>query len=71
LSVNREGRSFDAFLDYNYGRFLAKRNQLVDAKKHLDKAVQTVPDFRATWYDRAKIGLRMGDYAQARSASAH
>lgn len=67
LSVNREGRTFDAFLDYNYGRFLAKRNQLADAKKHLDKAVRIVPDFRATWYDRAKIGLRMGDYAQARS----
>jgi len=67
LKVNHEGQFFDAFLDYNYGRFLAKRNQLLEGKKHLDRAVELVPDYRATWYDRAKLNLRMGNYAQART----
>jgi len=67
LEVNHEGQQFDSFLDYNYGRFLAKRNQLAESKRHLDRAVKLVPDFRATWYDRAKLNLRMGNYAQARS----
>ena len=67
LDVNREGQYYDAFLDYNYGRFLAKRNQFADAKTHLDKAVEQVPDYRATWYDRARLNLRMGNYGQARS----
>jgi tetratricopeptide (TPR) repeat protein len=67
LEVNHEGQQFDAFLDYNYGRFLAKRNHLAESKLHLDRAVQLVPDDRDTWYDRAKLNLRMGNYAQARS----
>lgn len=67
ISVNREGRHHDAFLDYNYGRFLAKRNQLADAKIHLDKAVEQVPDYRAPWYDRAKLNLLTGNIAQARA----
>ena len=67
LDVNHEGQQFDAFLDYNYGRFLAKRNHLADSKLHLDRAVELVPDYRDTWYDRAKLNLRMGNYAQARS----
>lgn len=67
IAVNREGPHYDAFLEYNYGRFLMKRNRLPEAKKSLDKAVDLVPDCRATWYDRAKLNLRMGDYAQARS----
>lgn len=67
LAVNHEGSRFDAFLDYNYGRFLAKRNQLVESKKHLDRAVELVPDFRAPWYDRAKVNLKLGNYAQART----
>ena len=67
LEVNHEGQQFDAFLDYNYGRFLAKRNQLAESKLHLDRAVQLVPDDRDTWYDRAKLNLRIGSYAQARS----
>ena len=66
LAVDKQGPHFDAFLDYNYGRFLAKRNQLVESKRHLDRAVDLVPDFRATWYDRAKVDLRLGNYAQAR-----
>ena len=67
ISVSREGQHYDAFLDYNYGRFLAKRNQLADAKIHLDKAVEKVPDYRATWYDRAKLNLLTGNLAQART----
>jgi tetratricopeptide (TPR) repeat protein len=67
LEVNHEGQQFDAFLDYNYGRFLAKRNHLAESKRHLDRAVELVPDDRDTWYDRAKLNLRMGNYAQARS----
>jgi len=67
LAVNQEGPHFDAFLDYNYGRFLAKRNQLVESKKHLDRAVELVPEFRATWYDRAKLNLRLRNYTEART----
>jgi tetratricopeptide (TPR) repeat protein len=67
LEVNHEGQQFDAFLDYNYGRFLAKRNHLAESKRHLDRAVELVPDDRDTWYERAKLNLRMGNYAQARS----
>jgi tetratricopeptide (TPR) repeat protein len=67
LTVNHEGQQFDAFLDYNYGRFLSKRNHLADSKLHLDRAVELVPDDRDTWYDRAKLNLRMGNYGQARS----
>jgi tetratricopeptide (TPR) repeat protein len=67
LEVNHEGQHFDAFLDYNYGRFLVKRNHLAESKLHLDRAVELVPDYRDTWYDRAKLNLRMGNYAQARS----
>src|SRR3954469_329481 len=32
LQVNQPGRYHDAFLDYNYGRFLAKRNDLTASK---------------------------------------
>src|ERR1700675_3852970 len=39
-AVNQRGRHFDAFLDYNYGRFLMKGNQLQEAKEHLDRAVE-------------------------------
>jgi tetratricopeptide (TPR) repeat protein len=67
LEVNHEGQQFDSFLDYNYGRFLAKRNRLAESKLHLDRAVELVPDYRDTWYDRGKLNLRMGNDAQARS----
>jgi len=65
--VNQRGRYFDAFLDYNYGRFLAKRNQFTDSKQHLDRAVELVPQVRAVWYERAKLNLRLKNYQQARS----
>ena len=67
LAVNQKGAHFDAFLDYNYGRFLAKRNQLIESKKYLDRGVELVPEFRATWYDRAKVNLRLHNYTEART----
>ncbi len=67
LEVNIPGSHFDAFLDYNYGRFLTKRNQVAEAKRHLDRAVELVPQMRATWYERAKLNLRLKDYQQARN----
>ena len=66
LQVNQPGRYRDAFLDYNYGRFLAKRNDLVASKKHLDRAVELVPQVRAVWYERAKLDVRLHNYEQAR-----
>lgn len=67
LKVNREGREFDSFLDYNYGRLLMKRNDLTASKIHLDRAVELVSDMRAMWYERAKLNLRMKKYHQART----
>ncbi len=67
LQVNQPGRFHDAFLDYNYGRFLAKRNDLSGSKRHLDRAVESTPEIRAVWYERARVDLRMQNYEQARS----
>jgi tetratricopeptide (TPR) repeat protein len=67
LQVNEAGRYHDAFLDYNYGRFLAKRNDLAASKQHLDRAVELTPQVRAVWYERAKLNMRMQNYEQARS----
>jgi tetratricopeptide (TPR) repeat protein len=66
LAANQPGPHFDAFLDYNYGRFLMKRNDLTGSKQHLDRAVELTPDVRAPWYERAKLNLRLKDYQQAR-----
>jgi tetratricopeptide (TPR) repeat protein len=65
--VDQAGRYHDAFLDYNYGRFLAKRNDLNGSKHHLDRAVELTPQVRAVWYERAKLDMRMQNYQQARS----
>jgi tetratricopeptide (TPR) repeat protein len=67
LQVNQAGRYHDAFLDYNYGRFLAKRNDLSGSKRHLDRAVESAPHVRAVWYERAKLDMRMQNYQQARA----
>jgi tetratricopeptide (TPR) repeat protein len=67
LQANQAGRYHDAFLDYNYGRFLAKRNDLIGSKRHLDRAVESTPQIRAVWYERARLDLRMQNYDQARS----
>jgi tetratricopeptide (TPR) repeat protein len=66
LAVNQPGSHFDAFLDYNYGRFLMKRNDLAASKIHLDRAVELTPDVRAPWYERAKLDLRLKNNQQAR-----
>lgn len=66
LEVNQPGRYHDAFLDYNYGRFLAKRNDLVASRQHLDRAVEMAPQVRAVWYERARLDMRMHNYEQAR-----
>jgi len=67
LQVNQAGRYHDAFLDYNYGRFLAKRNDLSSSKRHLDRAVESAPQVRAVWYERAKLDMQMQNYQQARA----
>ena len=67
LEVNQPGQYHDAFLDYNYGRFLAKRNDLVASKQHLDRAVELIPQIRAVWYERARLDLRTRNYEQARA----
>jgi tetratricopeptide (TPR) repeat protein len=66
LAANQPGPYFDAFLDYNYGRFLMKRNDLTASKQHLDRALELTPDFRAPWYERAKLNLRLKNNQQAR-----
>ena len=65
LSLNR-GPRFDAFLDYNYGRFLMKRTRLTDAKKHLDKAVTLTPQARSARYERGKLNLKLDNLKAAR-----
>jgi len=66
-AVNRRGRHFDGFLDYNYGRFLLKGTELKEAKEHLDRAVELTPNVRAVWYERAKVNLSMKKYEYARA----
>jgi Tfp pilus assembly protein PilF len=66
LAANQPGPHHDAFLDYNYGRFLMRRNELAASKRHLDRAVELTPDFRAPWYERAKLNLRLKNFQQAR-----
>jgi len=65
LKVN-QGPLFDSFLDYNYGRFLVKLNRLEEAATHLDRAVQLAPATRATYYERAKLKEKQGNFEQAR-----
>ncbi|HET8550014.1 MAG TPA: tetratricopeptide repeat protein, partial [Bryobacteraceae bacterium] len=48
-SVNR-GRYADAYLDYNFGRLLAKRNRLADSLPHFDRALGIAPPTRAIHY---------------------
>jgi tetratricopeptide (TPR) repeat protein len=66
LQIN-QGPQFDSFLDYNYGRFLMKRNRLAESKQHLDRAVELTPKVRAVRYERGKLNLRLGNYADARN----
>jgi Tfp pilus assembly protein PilF len=65
LSLNR-GPRFDSFLDYNYGRFLVKKNRLEEAKKHLNRAVILTPQARSSYYERGKLNLKLGNLRAAR-----
>lgn len=67
LEVNQPGRYHDSFLDYNYGRFLAKRNDFTASRRHLDRAVELTPQIRAVWYERARLDMRTQNYQQARA----
>jgi tetratricopeptide (TPR) repeat protein len=66
LAANQPGPHHDTFLDYNYGRFLMRRNDLAASTQHLNRAVELTPDVRAPWYERAKLNLRLKNYQQAR-----
>lgn len=57
---------FDSFLDYNYGRFLLKRNRLAESQRHLDRALALAPQTRAPHYEHAKLNLRLRKYQEAR-----
>ena len=61
-----DGPFFDAFLDYNYGRFLLKQRRLDESRSHLDRAVALLPLSRAVRYERGKLNLALGEYAAAR-----
>jgi tetratricopeptide (TPR) repeat protein len=70
LLVN-SGPLFDSFLDYNYARFLMKRNCLAESKSHLDRAVSLAPETRAVYYERARVNLRLNRYEEARADAEH
>jgi len=55
LAAN-QGPGFDSFLDYNYGRFLLKRNRLEESNK-LNLRLQNYPEARAD----AEQALRLAD----------
>jgi tetratricopeptide (TPR) repeat protein len=65
LEVN-QGPLNDSFLDYNFGRFLMAQNRLPEARRHLDRAVGLAPKTKAVYYERAKLNLRLKNYAEAR-----
>ena len=67
LAENRPGAYFDAFLPYNYGRFLMKLNELSASKEQLDQAVALTPQARAAWYERARLNIRLKNLQQART----
>ncbi len=66
LELNN-GPAADPFLDYNYGRFLMKQGRLADAEVHLNRAVQSLPDMRAAYYERGKLLTRMKRFTEARA----
>ena len=64
LALNA-GPLSDAFLDFNYGRFLLKQNRLRESQDHLNRAVAIAPKVRAVLYERGKLRLRMGQWHEA------
>lgn len=67
LAVNR-GRFADPYLDYNFGRLLAKRNRLEESLTHLDRAKALAPSTRAVEYERARVLLRLNRTNEARAS---
>ncbi len=67
FAENRPGAYYDAYLPYNYGRFLMKLNQLSASKEQLDQAVVLTPEARAAWYERARLDIRLNNLPQARA----
>ena len=61
-----EGPGFDPLLEYNYGRFLLKRDRLAESRGYLDRAVERLPQRRGPRYERAKLHLARSDFAAAR-----
>jgi tetratricopeptide (TPR) repeat protein len=66
IKVNHTPR-LDRFLDYNYGRFLMKRNRLQESEVWLNRAADLSPDTRAVFYERAKLYLLLSRYSEARA----
>jgi len=64
LKVN-QGPLSDAFLEFNYGRFLMKANRLAESRVHLDRALRAAPDTRAVCYEHGKLNLRLQKYKEA------
>ncbi len=65
--AHNKGPRFDPMLHYNYGRYLMKQGRLADARRHLDQALELVPEVRAVHYERAKLAEALGDLEGARS----
>ena len=65
LQANRDP-PLDRRLDYNYGRFLVKRNRLTEAARHFDRALKLAPSARGVHYERAKLNLKLNRYEEAR-----
>jgi tetratricopeptide (TPR) repeat protein len=70
LHVN-EGPLADAFLDYNYGRFLMKANRLAESKVYLDRALHSAPETRAVYYEHGKLNVRLRKYRDAQADAEH
>ena len=70
LQLN-EGPLSAPFLELNYGRFLLKQNRLLESKQYLDRAAHLVPEVRSTFYERARLEIRLKDYTQARRDAEH
>jgi tetratricopeptide (TPR) repeat protein len=64
LKVN-EGPLSDAFLEFNYGRFLMKGSRLAESKVYLDRALRAAPNTRAVCYEHGKLNMRLQNYKEA------
>ena len=65
LTVN-VGARLDPSLPYHYGKLLLNRNRLAESETYLDRAAALTPDNGAILFQRARLYVRMGKYANAR-----